>query len=48
MTTDEIKDLFKERQVQKIKLAGFDIDGILRGKYISADKFFSAIENGLV
>jgi len=47
MTTDEIKDLFKEKQIRKIKIAGFDIDGILRGKYISADKFFSAIENGL-
>ncbi|MBX9732459.1 MAG: hypothetical protein K2X37_00195 [Chitinophagaceae bacterium] len=29
----------------KVKLAYADIDGILRGKYITTDKFFSALEN---
>ncbi|MFX7155990.1 hypothetical protein ABTI15_19990, partial [Acinetobacter baumannii] len=27
------------------KIAYADIDGILRGKYITTDKFFSALEN---
>ena len=30
-----------------IKLAVTDIDGILRGKYVSRDKFLSALEKGL-
>jgi len=47
MTIDQIKNLFKTRRIQKVKLAGFDIDGVLRGKYISLDKFFSAVEKGL-
>jgi glutamine synthetase len=47
MTPDQIKQLFKERAIYKVKLAGFDIDGILRGKYISLNKFFSAVEGGL-
>jgi glutamine synthetase len=29
----------------KVKIAYSDIDGILRGKYISTDKFFSCVEN---
>lgn len=29
----------------KVKIAYADIDGILRGKYITTDKFFSALEN---
>jgi glutamine synthetase len=30
-----------------VKLAFADVDGILRGKYVSRSKFFSALENGL-
>ena len=47
MTTDQIKARLESDKIQKIKLAGFDIDGVMRGKYISLDKFFSAIEKGL-
>lgn len=35
------------RQVNKVKLGGFDIDGVFRGKYISLEKFMSAVEGGL-
>jgi len=35
------------RGVTKVKLGGFDIDGVLRGKYVSRDKFLSAAESGL-
>ena len=31
----------------RVRLGGFDIDGVLRGKYISVDKFASALEGGL-
>ncbi|MDE2699761.1 MAG: glutamine synthetase, partial [Gemmatimonadota bacterium] len=47
MTTDQIKTRLESDKIQKIKLAGFDIDGVMRGKYISLDKFFSAMEKGL-
>ncbi|HKG85574.1 MAG TPA: glutamine synthetase, partial [Beijerinckiaceae bacterium] len=30
-----------------VKFGVADVDGILRGKYISRDKFFSALEKGL-
>jgi len=29
-----------------VKVGGFDIDGVLRGKYISLDKFWSSLEKG--
>jgi glutamine synthetase len=45
MTFDEIKDYLQK--IHKIKLGGFDIDGVLRGKYISREKFYSAIDKGL-
>jgi len=31
----------------RVKIAVADIDGILRGKYISSDKFVSIIEKGM-
>jgi glutamine synthetase len=31
---------------QRVKLAVVDIDGILRGKYVHKDKFFSAVDGG--
>jgi glutamine synthetase len=47
MTFDEIKQLFATHNIQKVKLGGFDVDGVLRGKYISLEKFASAAEAGL-
>lgn len=44
--TQVAKDL-EERGIKRIKVGGFDVDGILRGKYISATKFESALKNGL-
>lgn len=37
---------YREKGIQKIKLAVTDIDGILRGKVISLDKFAGAAEKG--
>jgi glutamine synthetase len=37
----------RESGHRNIKLAVTDIDGVLRGKYVSRDKFLSALEKGL-
>ena len=42
-----VKDLLAQHSITKIKIGGFDIDGILRGKYIHRDKFDSSTESGL-
>ncbi|MDP6042139.1 MAG: glutamine synthetase, partial [Candidatus Latescibacteria bacterium] len=47
MTTQTLQNTFAERGIQKIKLVTFDLEGICRGKYISFDKFFSAVESGM-
>ncbi|HTD93993.1 MAG TPA: glutamine synthetase family protein [Chitinophagaceae bacterium] len=47
MTTKEIIQYVKDHPAGKVKIAYSDIDGILRGKYISTDKFLSATESGL-
>ena len=46
MDTGELRATFEERGIRKVKVGGFDIDGILRGKLISLDKFWSAAEHG--
>ena len=47
MTNKEIIQYVKDHPSGKVKIAFADIDGILRGKYISAEKFLSVIENGM-
>ncbi len=47
MTTKEIIQYVKDHPSGKVKIAFSDIDGILRGKYISSGKFLSVIENGM-
>jgi len=47
MTTQEILQYVKDHPSGKVKLVFADIDGILRGKYVSADKFLSIAENGM-
>ena len=41
-----LRRVFEERNVTKVKVGGFDIDGVLRGKYVSLDKFWSAARGG--
>ncbi|MBI4867994.1 MAG: glutamine synthetase [Candidatus Wallbacteria bacterium] len=43
---DEILRKLEENDIQRIKVAGFDVDGVLRGKYISPAKFSSAAADG--
>jgi glutamine synthetase len=33
--------------IEHVKIGAFDIDGIMRGKYLSRDKFLSALDKGL-
>ena len=47
MTNKEILQYVKDHPSGKVKIAFTDIDGILRGKYISSEKFLSVIENGM-
>lgn len=42
-----VKRKFEERDVRRVRLALTDIDGVLRGKYVSIDKFWSAVDHGL-
>ena len=44
MDLKTIETLLAQHSITKIKVGGFDIDGVLRGKYISRDKFDSAAE----
>ena len=46
MTSEEIIQYVKDHPSGKVKIAFTDIDGVLRGKYISAEKFLSIIDNG--
>lgn len=46
MSTNEILNYVKKHPSGKVKLAFVDIDGVLRGKYVSAEKFLSIAEKG--
>lgn len=46
-TTQQILDYVKNHPSGKVKLAVADIDGILRGKYVSAEKFAALAEGRL-
>jgi glutamine synthetase len=46
MTTRAIVDYVKSHPSGKVKIAYSDIDGILRGKYISIEKFLSIVDGG--
>lgn len=43
----DARALIEERGLHDIKIGLFDIDGVMRGKYICKEKFFNALENGL-
>ena len=42
----DAKALIEKRGLEYVKVGVFDIDGIMRGKYMSKDKFLSALDNG--
>ncbi len=47
MTENEIIQYVKDHPSKRVKIAFTDIDGILRGKYVSTEKFLSVIESGM-
>ena len=44
--SEELRRDFNEKGINKVKVGGFDVDGVLRGKYINLEKFWSALEKG--
>jgi glutamine synthetase len=45
-TADDVKALIADRNPGHIKVGVFDIDGVMRGKYMSRAKFLSALKKG--
>ncbi|MHB1844367.1 MAG: glutamine synthetase family protein [Deltaproteobacteria bacterium] len=42
----EVERELEARGIRQVKIGGFDVDGIFRGKYLSLDKFHGAAEAG--
>jgi hypothetical protein len=47
MNAESAKQFIEENDIRNIKLAVTDMDGILRGKYVNKEKFFSALDKRL-
>lgn len=45
-TAADARQIVEERGLDHVKIGLFDIDGVMRGKYMHRDKFFSALEGG--
>lgn len=45
-TVADAKRIIEQRGLSHIKVGLFDADGIMRGKYMSKEKFFSSLDNG--
>ncbi|MCO1334646.1 glutamine synthetase [Microbulbifer sp. OS29] len=45
-TSQEARAIVEERGLSHVKVGLFDIDGVMRGKYMSRAKFYSALEKG--
>src|SRR3989475_12954743 len=43
---EHLREEFRKHGIRKAKLGGFDVDGVLRGKYVSLDKFWGALDSG--
>src|SRR5438552_6414518 len=46
MDEKQLRAAFEQRGIKNVKVGGFDVDGVLRGKYVSLDKFWSALDSG--
>jgi glutamine synthetase len=47
ITLPDLRQKFEAAEIRRVKVGAFDLDGVLRGKYISMEKFYSAAESGL-
>jgi glutamine synthetase len=45
-TAADARAIVEERNLSHVKVGVFDVDGILRGKYMGREKFFSALDKG--
>ncbi len=43
---EDAKRIVEERQLSHVKVGLFDVDGVMRGKYMSSEKFISALHGG--
>ncbi len=46
ISIDQLRDLLDRERIRYFRVGVFDVDGILRGKYMCRDKFLSAAEKG--
>ncbi|RYG68477.1 glutamine synthetase, partial [bacterium] len=46
-TVADLKAKFEAHGIEKVKIGGFDVDGVLRGKYVSLDKFWGIVDEGM-
>jgi glutamine synthetase len=44
MDPKQLKEAFEKHGIRRVKVGGYDVDGILRGKYLALDKFWGALE----
>src|SRR5271163_4208805 len=47
MDSIELRKAFGEHGIRRVKVGGYDVDGILRGKYVSLDKFWGSLEQSM-
>ena len=45
-TVEDARRIVEERGLTHVKVGVFDMDGVLRGKYMSKAKFFSSLTGG--
>ena len=45
-TKEDARKIVEERGMSHVKVGVFDVDGVMRGKYMGRDKFFSALDKG--
>ncbi len=45
-TVKDAKNIVAERELSHVKVGLFDNDGVMRGKYMSREKFFSSLDSG--
>jgi len=44
MDTKAVKAAFEKHGIRRVKVGGYDVDGVLRGKYVALDKFWGAVD----
>ncbi|NDH41233.1 MAG: glutamine synthetase, partial [Gammaproteobacteria bacterium] len=46
-TAEDAKRIVEGRNLTHVKIGLFDVDGVMRGKYLRKEKFFAALDKGL-